>query len=268
MNAMRYKWINYLLAIIILLPICILILWSFAARWPWPDLFIESWTLRGFNEIWGRNQNFTGLLFSSVLLSLLVASLSVIIGLLTSRAYLHLESKVAKRIVYAIISTPFLVPALVFSMGIHQSMIRSGLANSFVGVMIAHLIYSLPYASYLILEAHQTFAFKYEEQALLLGASPSQAFFKVSFPLLLPVFSSSFALAYVVSFSQYFITLLLGGGQVHTFAIVMFPYLQNNDRTIASNYALLFLLTTLIIFFIFERLAVYFQRKYQKSSYY
>ncbi len=268
MDKIKYRWINGALALAFLLPIFILVVWAFTARWPWPQLFPQEWTWRGFSQLWQRNQNFSQLIFSSVTLSLLVAFLSVCIGFLTSRAYLMVEKRWASRLIYGLVSLPFLVPAVVFGMGIHQLMIRLGWANTFFGVMLAHLVYSLPYATYLILDAYQSFGFRYEEQARILGASSWQSIRLVTWPLLLPVLSTSFAMSYVVSFSQYFLTLLLGGGQVQTFALVMFPYLQNNDRTIASNYGLLFLLITLAVFLIFERLSAHYQKKYQLSSYY
>lgn len=77
-------------------------------------------------------------------------------------------------------------------------------------------------------------------------------FFKVTFPMLMPVMLASMSMSYIVSFSQYFITLLIGGGSVKTFAIVMVPYLQGGDRNIASIYSMIFLGITLIVFAIFE----------------
>ena len=69
---------------------------------------------------------------------------------------------------------------------------------------------------------------------------------------LVPVLLSAFSMAYIVSFSQYFLTLLIGGGQVKTFTIVMVPYLQGGDRNIACVYSVIFLGITLVLFGIFE----------------
>lgn len=268
MKNLRYRWVNYLLALIIGLPILTLFIWAFTARWPWPQVLPRALSLRGLKDISRQAGDFSRIIGSSMGLSMGVACLSVLIGLATSRAYICINSRWIKNLVYGLISLPFLVPALVFSMGIHQPMIRLGLAGTLPGVLMAHLVYSLPYASYLILGAYESFGFKYEEEAMLLGASPSQAFGLVSLPLLLPVLFTSFAMAYVVSFSQYFMTLLIGGGQVRTFSIIMYPYLQTNNRTVASAYGLVFLLITLAVFFIFDRFSKKLQAKYQLSSYY
>ena len=63
---------------------------------------------------------------------------------------------------------------------------------------------------------------------------------------------SSLSMSYIVSFSQYFLTLLIGGGKVKTFAIVMFPYLSGGDRNMASTYSLVFLGITILIFGVFQ----------------
>ena len=55
---------------------------------------------------------------------------------------------------------------------------------------------------------------KLEEQARVLGAGALQAFFKVTLPNLFPVMLSAFSMAFVVSFSQYFLTLMIGGGNL------------------------------------------------------
>lgn len=268
MKKYRYSWINGVTAASIILPILLLVLWSVSTRWPWPELFPHSFSWRGISDLWRQNYEFSRILLSSMVISIAVALLSVSISLATSRAYILLQSKGPKRLVYQTLSLPFVIPAVVFGMGIHQLMIQWGLNNTALGVIFVHLVYSLPYATYLILDAYQSIGLKLEEQARLLGATAFQAFRLVTFPLLLPVMATAFSMSYIVSFSQYFLTALIGGGQVKTFTIVMFPYLQNNDRPIASSYALVFLIFTFLVFLIFETVSKFLQRKYQTAYYY
>ena len=96
-----------------------------------------------------------------------------------------------------------------------------------------------------------------EEQARVLGAGPFQAFRRTTLPMLVPVILSAVSMSYIVSFSQYFLTLLLGGGRIKTFAVVMVPYLQSGSRNIACVYSILFMGITLLVFAVFERIAGY-----------
>jgi len=245
---------------VILMPAATLIIWVFTERWSWPDLWPQTFSLRAVREITGRKGQLISLLGSSIFISVVVAFLSVGIGVMTARALVFYEFR-GKRFFHFVSMLPFLVPATVFAMGIQVSFIKVGLNNSVMGVVIAHLIYSLPYAVRLLLEGTRAVGQTLEEQARVLGASSGKAFLKISFPLLVPVMLTGFSMAYVVSFSQYFLTLLIGGGKIKTFAIVMVPYLQSGNRNIASVYGGLFLGVTLIVFGVTERLAGKYSKK-------
>lgn len=255
-----HKLIITVLALTILIPLSTLIIWTFIERWAWPDLLPQVFSLRGIKEIMGRTGQMFSLMISSIGISAITALLSVIIGVMTSRALVFYDF-VGKGIINALSVLPFIVPATVFAMGIQGTFIRFGLNYTATGVIICHLIYSLPYAIRIIMEGTKGIGRGLEEQALVLGASPMKAFCKISLPLLVPVILSAFSMAYIVSFSQYFITLLIGGGKVKTFTIVMVPYIQSGDRNIAAVYSVVFLLITLIMFGVFERIA----NKYRKS---
>lgn len=73
-------------------------------------------------------------------------------------------------------------------------------------------------------------------------------------PALILAIFSALAMAYITSFSQYFLTLLIGGGNVRTFTVIMVPYLQNGDRTLAAGYTTLFLLITVLVFLVFRKI--------------
>ena len=130
-----------------------------------------------------------------------------------------------------------------------------------MGVIICHVIYSLPYANKLIEEGTVFLGNALEEQARVLGCSALRAFFEISLPNLIPVILSAFTMSYIISISQYFLTLLIGGGNVKTISVVMVPYMQSGERNFSSIYAVIFLIVTIVIFVIFDALAKYFVRE-------
>lgn len=240
--------------LLILIPVCTIFMWIFTERWAWPDFLPQVFSLRAVNEIFSRKEALTAMMGSSILISVSVAVLSVAVGCLTARALTCYEFR-GKGVMYFLSMLPFMVPTTVFAMGVQVIFIKMGLNNTVAGVIIAHLMYSLPYAVKLIMDGMEAVGMGLEEQARVLGASPLTAFFRVTFPMLVPVLVSAFSMAYVVSFGQYFLTLLIGGGQVKTFAIVMVPYLQGGDRNIACIYSVLFLAVTLVVFGLAEKIA-------------
>ena len=70
------RLILVLAAVIILVPVAVLLLWSVTGRWPWPNLLPESYTLRTVQELLFGSANLPALLWSSISLSAIVALLS------------------------------------------------------------------------------------------------------------------------------------------------------------------------------------------------
>lgn len=265
MKHIKKKWMTSLLlgllSAAILFPIVWMMIWVFTERWAWPDMLPQVWSLRAVEEVFGRKQELAAVFLSSIFISTVVAVLSVIIAIMTSRALVFYDFK-GKHLISFFTILPFMVPMTVFAMGIQVIFIKLGLNNNIRGVILAHLICSLPYAVRLIIDGTQAVGNKLEEQARVLGASAGKAFFKVSLPVMFPVICSALSMSYIVSFSQYFLTLLIGGGNVKTFTIIMVPYLQGGDRNIACIYSAFFLGITIVVFAIFERIT----KRYTKES--
>lgn len=262
-------WGNLIIAIFILLiivPLLTILVWAFTERWAWPSLIPQTYSLRAVNAVFRDSAELTQLFLSSMFISLTVAFLSVVIGTMTARA-LECYEFFGKRMFSFLALLPFLVPATVFAMGIQITFIKMGLSGTVPGVIIAHLICSLPYVVTLLQDGTRAMGTRLEEQARVLGAGPWQAFFKVTLPNLFPVMLSAFSMAYIVSFSQYFLTLMIGGGSVKTFAIVMVPFLTSGERSFAAVYSLIFLLITIAVFGLFEWIVSRFTKE-QEVEYY
>ncbi len=246
------KFFLYLVVFTIVAPLGILLLWTFANRWPWPNLFPTSFSLRAIKEVFAPYAKVLPTLASSILLSLTVAFLSAIIATMTARALVFYDF-FGKGLIKLLSLFPNLVPGTVFAMGIHVVFIRMALADTLLGVIIVHLIYTLPYSVNIMRDLTSSIGEKMELQAYVLGASPLKSFIYITLPLLSPGIMASMNMAYITSFSQYFITLLIGGGKVRTLSTLMVPFIAKGDRSIGSAYALVFVISTLTIFIIMDR---------------
>ncbi|MDO4711258.1 MAG: ABC transporter permease subunit [Peptostreptococcaceae bacterium] len=256
----RSKILVILFFLIILLPVLSLLPWIFMQRWQWPDILPAEWTMRGVESIFAKEKNWGTLIASSVWLSTVVSFLSVVIALMSSRAMLHYDF-IGKRSLYPIFLLPFIIPSTVFGMGGQVMFLKLGLGRKFLGVVIVHLIYSLPYATKLLYDGTKHFGQSLEEQALVLGADRWQSFWRISLPSLAPVILSAMSMSFIISFSQYFLTLIIGGGKIRTFSVVMVPYLHGGERSIAAAYSVVFLGICLTVFAIFEILIAHLVKK-------
>jgi len=137
-------------------------------------------------------------------------------------------------------------------MGIQITLIRLGLSDTIAGVILVHLIAAVPYCITIMTDVTRAVGKKLEEQAMVLGADPFRAFFLVTLPSLLPGILSSMSMGFILSYSQYFTTLMVGGGRVKTIALVLVPYIQSGDRALSAVYSVAFVASALLVFFLFE----------------
>lgn len=234
-----------LFSVCVLLPFLIILIWSFADNWKYPLLLPEEFSSRGIKEVW--NKQTLGITLSSMLLSSIVGLISTIIGGLTARAIVFYDFKL-KKMVRFLNLLPLMIPATAFAMGMHVIFIRMGISDTVTGVIIAQLICGLPYSVNIMTDVTTGAGNRLEEQARSLGASAFQAFFNTSFYAMMPGFLTSFCMAFIISFGQYFVTLIFGGGAVKTLSMVMVPVINSGDRTLSASYSLMFLVSTLAVF--------------------
>ena len=246
-----WKLVLVVTLFVIFLPMALVVLWSVTERWAWPDLLPQRFSLRTVKELLFGFASLPHLLLSSITLALMVAVLATVVGVLTARAT-ELYQFRGKALVRAGSFLPLLVPGTVFAMGIQITLIRMGLSDTMAGVVLVHLICAAPYSITILTDVTRALGSRYEEQAAVLGAAPLRAFWEVSFPALLPGILSSFSMAFIISYSQYFTTLMVGGGRVKTISLVLVPYIQSGDRALSSIYSAAFVGSALLVFLIFE----------------
>ena len=244
----------------IFFPMVLVVLWSVTERWPWPGMLLESYSLRTIRELFFGAAKLSELLGSSIALALVVAALGTIIGITTARAT-ELYQFRGKSLIRFGAFLPLLVPGTVFAMGIQITLIRLGLSDTIAGVVIVHLIAAVPYCITIMTDVTRAVGEKYEQQAMVLGAGPVQAFFQVTLPSLLPGILSSMSMGFILSYSQYFTTLMVGGGRVKTIALVLVPYIQSGDRALSAVYSVAFVGSALLVFFLFEGVIHYTQKR-------
>lgn len=244
-NKILCRMIFIFVAVCILLPLAVILIWGIAEHWRFPHLLPRSFGLRGVREI--LSSNVRQVLWSSIAISVVVALLSTAIGILTARAVVFYDFKL-KELVKFLNLLPLIIPAVSFAFGIHLVFIRMGLSDTVAGVILIHLICGLPYSVNILCDVTASVGKGLEEQAYLFGASGARAFFEISFFALRPGMMTSFCMAYIISFSQYFITLIIGGGNVKTLSTVMIPFIQGGDRTLSGAYSTVFVLSTLVVF--------------------
>jgi putative spermidine/putrescine transport system permease protein len=235
----------------ILVPLLVLLVRSFTNIWPWPEIIPELLSADAYGEIFGPRSQFPGVLAQTLVIAIATSFLAVLVATLAARA-LALYDFAGREVFRFGTILPFLIPQTVFAMGIQVLFLKVGLTSNMTGVIIAHSILALPYATAIMVDVTEAVGKRLEEQAQVLGANSPRMLLHVTLPSLLPGLMSAATLSYLISLGCYFVTLLIGGGKVNTVVMMIFPFLTSSDRTLGSAYVVVFLVASLAIFLLFE----------------
>jgi len=225
---------------VVLLPFLMLILWSFSTRWFYPQVLPAQWGLRAWQYVFGTagSQIITGLI-QSMLVALATAAISLLVGIPAGRA-LGLYNFRGKDAISIILMLPVIVPPLCVAMGLQLWFLKLGLTESFAGVVLVHLTFCLPYAVFVMWGVFSNYNLEYEDQARTLGATSWQLFSRVVLPLTLPGIIVAGLFSFLLSWSQYLSTLIIGGGRVITLPILLFALMGSGDRPVAAAVSIVF----------------------------
>ena len=230
----------------VLLPLTPLFLWSFADRWFFPALWPEKWTLDSWRYVLSPSSRVAEAFGASALIAFATVVLCVALGLPAARA-LALHEFRGRRVVEWVLMMPIVVPGLVVVMGIHVALIRVGLADTLPGVVLVHLAPALPYFILVMAGVFATYSTELEETARTLGASPGRVFLFVTLPGIFPGLLVATMFTFLVSWTQYITTVLVGGGAVITLPMVLFPLIGAANHAVAAAVSIVFVVPAPLI---------------------
>ncbi|GAB4218088.1 MAG: ABC transporter permease subunit [Synechococcales cyanobacterium] len=231
---------------LLLLPLVPIALWSVAQGWYFPQPWPQQWTSSGWQAVlMGRSGIGRGLLTSGLIA---VATTVLSLGVGIPASYVLGRSLVAGvRMVRGLLLLPLLASPLAVVLGIQEVLIRSGLQGSLLGVVLVHLIPTVPYTTLILSGLVAQIDPGYEAQARLLGANPWQVWREVLLPLLAPGLAVSGCLAFLLSWNEFLLTFFVGAGEVLTLPMVLFTLLQGGNYTLIGAVTMTALLPGVIL---------------------
>lgn len=239
---------------VVLIAAGFILLFSLFSFYRYPLLFPRDFTLNYWSHSVIGNSALWQALMNSSSLGILNGLFSSLVGLITARA-LSGRTWMNQRIVTVLYSVPLMIPAMALFIGVHQVMIRTGLINTWTGVVLAHSLVTIPYTITLFLSFFKGISKDLETVAKTLGAGTKLIYFRILFPLIRPILYMSFSISFLISFSEYFSTALIGGGRIITLSSILYPLISNGDINNASVMSLVFLLVNGSVLLLADRIA-------------
>ena len=213
-------------------PILVLIVLSFnnsRSRVTW-----GGFTLDGDKRLL-MNSQIMEALGTTLVLAFASAFIATVIGVLAALGINAMRQR-NYQIMMAATNIPMLNADIVTGISLMLSFIAFGISLGFETVLIAHITFNIPYVILSVMpKLKQTDRSTYEA-ALDLGASPIQAFFKVTFPDILPGVLSGFLLAFTMSLDDFIITHFTKGAGINTLSTLIYSEVRRGIRP--SMYAL------------------------------
>ena len=137
---------------------------------------------------------------------------------------------------------PVAAPPLALGTGLQVVVLGLGLGGSLAGVLLAHLVPAIGYLSLLFLGTFSLFDARVEEESRTLGATRAQTWWRVTLPLLRPQIAEAMVIGFLISWSQFALTLVIGGGEVRALPLEVFAFVRAGQDQPAAVGALLLVL--------------------------
>jgi putative spermidine/putrescine transport system permease protein len=240
------------LALALVAPLVPLAIWSVAHGWRFPDLLPREWSLKAWAYALSPGAGVLHSLWITTLIALATTALAALVGVPAGRA-LGLHDFRGKRLVLLLLLAPALVPAIAVAPGLHGVFLHLGLTGSIPGVILAHLIPVVPYMTLVMAATFARFDPAFEHQARSLGARPVQVFRHVTLPAILPGLLTGALFAFLVSWSQYLLTLVIGGGKVQTLPLTLYAFAAAGRNDVTGAIAILYILPGVLVLLLTAR---------------
>lgn len=235
--------VSFALSLLLVAPIGLLILLSLTRHWAWPALLPTEWQMRQWTQLASEPGGLGVIVLRSLAISAGVALLATGLGFATSHS---VARQVRRDQLMALLHVPFAVSPVVVGVSLLYVFLRLDVAGTVAAVMLAQWLFAYSYAVILLSGFWNPHVESLDELASSLGAGRQQVWTKVLMPMARPLLAMCLLQTFLISWFDYALTVLVGGGQVATLTITLYQYLNSGDIRLAATCALLLLIPPLI----------------------
>lgn len=207
-----------LVYIFLFAPIVVVAITSFnpTGRATIPHGLTSQW----YSDLWQDDQLMSGL-WVSVRLALATALLCSVLGLMAAYGITRYRFP-GRAALQGMFYLPMLVPAIVAGVSMLTWFHRVDIKLGWISILIAHVIFALPFTLTIIMTSFAGFDTRLEEAAQDLGATPLHTFRRVTLPLVMPGIAGGALIAFTLSFDEFVLTYYVSGDGVQTLPLVIY----------------------------------------------
>lgn len=244
----RWLWAYTVVVLVFLTaPLIVIVVLSFSSSpfvvFPPPGFSLQWWEKLANATDWQESFLF------SLRLGLTSAFFATIIGTMGG-FWLVRTTLPIKRALFLFSLSPLMVPVVIVATSLYVFEARIHLLGSFIGLVIGHVLLSVPYVIVVMAAALRGFDQSLERAAAVHGAHPMQVLRLVTLPILKPALVTAALLAFLTSFDELLVGIFLIGRQTPTLPIKFWgdiKYQINPLLSTASTFIVLLVTVTILI---------------------
>jgi putative spermidine/putrescine transport system permease protein len=221
-----------LVYVFLLLPMVIVVLAAFNAGnfLTFPP---QGFSLKWFANFFARREFMQALRLSTEI-GIWTALASTVIGTLVSIVLVRARFR-GRDLLNAFVTSPLLLPQILTGVALLQYFTLIGLAQSWWGLLIGHVVVTTPYVVRTVSATLTNFDLALEEAAQNLGAGPVRAFLEITLGVIKPGVAAGAIFAFAISFDNFTLSLFLTSPRLTPLPIELFAYLKYSfDPTAAA----------------------------------
>lgn len=243
---MKWKLEKLYMAFIIFLlyaPIFTLIVLSFnssrtRAKW-------GGFTLQWYQALFA-NEDIMNALYTTLVIALLSAIIATVLGTAASVGITSMKPR-AKTVFMGVTNIPMLNGEIVMGISLMLLFIIGRIELGFGTILLAHITFNLPYVILSVMPKMKQTSRATYEAALDLGASPMYAFWKITFPDIMPGVISGFLLAFTMSLDDFVITYFTKGPGIDTLSTKIYSEMRKGIKPEMYSLSTILFATVLIL---------------------
>lgn len=172
-----------------------------------PTFWPKDFTATAYEKLL-TEKNFLVNIKNSLVVSLIVAFVSIIVSMLAAYAISKLRFRGRKLISRGILYA-YLMPRAVLFIPLYMLVSSIGLNNSIYGLMLIYPTITIPYATWMLISYFKSIPVEIEEAAMIDGCSRARTMLSIIFPLAAPGIAATFIFAFTLCWSEYLYALVV-----------------------------------------------------------
>jgi putative spermidine/putrescine transport system permease protein len=213
---------NALFLVFLLSPIVVVVLVAFTPE-GWLRIPTTRFSLRWFRAI-ADHPEFIDAFRVSLLIAVTAAMIATGLGTLAALAMVRYRFP-GRDLLGSFLLSPLMVPTVVTGVSLLYFFSRLGLGATLPGVIVAHVVVTVPYVVRTVSASLAGFDRTLERAAMNLGADRLRTFGLITLPLVAPGIAAGAIFAFIVSFDELTVTLFVTGPKLATLPIRIYNHI-------------------------------------------